>query len=258
MSKVAVIPVRSNSLHFTNIKNKDIRLVGNKSLIRWITETVIHSREFDNIYISTNSDKIFNTLKGLPVKRYVPPEFFVNTKAPILDEMMDMMSNIPRHDIFAYFLPSCIFLHSKYIKEGIAKLSERVDSVVSVSYYSEPIQEACIKHGDSIIPIFDNLAHSLTNNIKQYVKPNGGFYISRWEQLIKNKNFFKGDIQGVLIPKDTMIHIKSPYDFQLAEMLYENIVSKREIDVPIVEGQFDTFEEYMERKKMGEKKGNNY
>ena len=134
------------------------------------------------------------------------------------------MKNIPKYDVIAYFLPTCPFIQSDSIKEGIKMLDHNTDSVVSVSYYEEPIQLACIKKGDHIIPIFDNLTSGLTNSkfIQKYVKPNGGFYISKWDKLLEHKNFFIGNIKGVNIPNNLLVDIDYESDLKKAEFMVQN------------------------------------
>jgi CMP-N-acetylneuraminic acid synthetase len=226
-TKVAIIPARGGS---TRLKDKNIKLLGGKPLIRWVVESVLESKEFNDVYISTDSDKIYDAVKDLPVKRHKRPEQYATTQATVLTAMIDLMNDIPKYDVFAYFLPTCPFLESKYIKEGILKLTDDIDSVVSVSYYEEPIQLACIKKGDSIIPIFDNLTAGITNSkfIQKYVKPNGGFYISHWDKLLENKNFFKGNVNGILIPSDILVDIDYEHDLQMAELLYQQVISKKQ------------------------------
>jgi len=217
-TKVAVIPARGGS---TRLKDKNICLLGDKPLIRWIVESVLKSNEFDTVYISTDSDRIFNVVKDLPVKRHIRPTHLATTKSTVLTAMLDMMNEIPKHDIFAYFLPTCPFLKSEYISEGIKMLDSNTDSVVSVSYYEEPIQLACIRKNDYIIPIFDNLTSGLTNSkfIQKYVKPNGGFYMSHWDTLQQNKNFFIGDVKSVVIPNEDLVDIDYERDLKYANFL---------------------------------------
>lgn len=221
VTKVAVIPARGGSTRF---KNKNIALLGGKPLICWTVEAVLNSGVFDDVYISTDSDKIFDAVKHLNVKRHFRPEHHATTRATVLDAMIDLMQNIPKYDIFAYFLPTCPFIKSDSIKEGISMLDDYTDSVVSVSYYEEPIQLACIKKNDYIIPIFDNLTSGLTNSkfIQKYVKPNGGFYISKWDNLLNNKNFFKGNVKGVEIPNDILVDIDYESDLKKAEFMIQN------------------------------------
>lgn len=226
MSKVAVIPARGGS---TRLPNKNFLPLAGKPLIRWITESVLESKQFDDVYISTDSDNIYNAVKDLPVKRHYRKAEHATTKATVLNAMIDLMDDIPKYDIFAYFLPTCPFLESKYIIDGMNNLDSNVDSVVSVSYYDEPIQLACVKQSNNtIVPIFDNLTAGLTNSkfIQKYVKPNGGFYISHWDKLKENKNFFKGNVKGILIPNDLLVDIDYPHDLKMAELLWNEVLSK--------------------------------
>lgn len=220
-TKVAIIPARGGSTRF---KDKNIALLGGKPLICWSVEAVLNSGEFDDVYVSTDSDKIFDAVKHLNVKRHIRPEHHATTKATALDAMLNVMENIPKYDIFAYFLPTCPFIKSESIKQGVQMLDHDTDSVVSVSYYEEPIQLACIKKGEHIIPIFDNLTAGITNSkfIQKYVKPNGGFYISKWDNLLEQKNFFKGNVKGVEIPNDLLVDIDYESDLKKAEFMIQN------------------------------------
>lgn len=218
MDKIAVIPARGGSTRF---KDKNIALLGGKPLIRWVTEAVINTREFDRVYISTDSDKIFDAVKDLNVIRHHRNPELATTEATVLSAMMDLMTTIEPGSVFAYFLPTCPFITPEQIKSGVKMLTSDTDSVVSVSYYDEPIQLACIKIEDRILPIFDNLTIGATNSkfIQKYVKPNGGFYISHWNKLLENKNFFKGNVKGVVIPSEYLVDIDYEHDMKKAEFI---------------------------------------
>ena len=58
-TKVAIIPARGGSTRF---KDKNIALLGGKPLICWSVEAVLNSGEFDDVYVSTDSDKIFDAV----------------------------------------------------------------------------------------------------------------------------------------------------------------------------------------------------
>lgn len=220
MEKVAVIPARGGSTRF---KDKNIALLGGKPLIRWVTEAVLNTQEFDRVYISTDSDKIFDAVQDLNVIRHYRKPELATTEATVLSAMIDLMDTIEPGSMFAYFLPTCPFITSEQIKNGVQMLTSDIDSVVSVSYYEEPIQLACIKIDDRIIPIFDNLTIGATNSkfIQKYVKPNGGFYISHWDKLLENKNFFKGTVKGVEIPNEYLVDIDYEHDLKKAEFIIQ-------------------------------------
>ena len=104
MKRLAVIPARGGS---TRLKDKNIFDVAGKPLIRWITETVVESKCFDKIIISTDSDQIFNAVADLPVERHYRPQEHATVQATVLKAMIDLMHTIDEEfDVFAYFLPT--------------------------------------------------------------------------------------------------------------------------------------------------------
>jgi len=229
LTKLAIIPARGGS---TRLKNKNIRLLGGKPLIRWAVENVINSKCFDKIIISTDSDEIFDAVKDLPVERHIRPNEFATTKSTVLTAMINLIENLTtKYDIVSYFLPTSPFVNEKYVIEGIDLIKQKnVDSVIAVHEYESPIQLACIRKGNNLIPIFDNLTAGLTNSkfIQKYYKPSGSFYISTTKHLLKQKNFFKGNnIKSVLIPNDLLVDIDYERDIHYAEYLYQNYISKK-------------------------------
>tara|TARA_R110000824_G_scaffold9415_4_gene42111 strand:+ start:13826 stop:14491 length:666 start_codon:yes stop_codon:yes gene_type:complete len=219
MKSLAVIPARGGS---TRLKDKNIYPLGGKPLIRWTTEAVVASGCFDKILISTDSDRIFDTVSDLGVGRHFRPEQHATTRATVLDAMIDLMRIFDGFDTFSYFLPTCPFVDPEDIRRGMALLQQRPppDFVVSMTQIPETIQLACVMNGDSVLPIFDNLECGLTNSkfIKKYYKPSGAFYMGWWNMLRQTQNFFKGNVKGVIIPPERSIDINTLEDIKYAEL----------------------------------------
>ena len=223
MKTLAVIPARGGS---TRLKDKNIHPLNDKPLIRWITETVVKTNLFEKVVVSTDSDKIFNTVSDLGVKRHNRPDEHATTKATVLDAMLDVMECHgwvrEKYDAFAYFLPThCPFVSESDIKKAFEILSnKKCDSVVGVAKMPEAIQLSCIMNDDNVVPIFDNLTCGMTNSkyIKEYYKP-AGFYMGFWEYLLRNRNFFKGVTKGVIIPPERSVDINTIQDIKYAESL---------------------------------------
>ena len=95
------------------------------------------------------------------------------------------------------------------------------DSVISMTEFKDTVQLACLMNGNVVMPVFDNLEQGLTNSkfIKKYYKPSGAFYMSKWDNILKNRNFFKGNVRGVVIPEERSVDINNLYDIQYAESL---------------------------------------
>ena len=217
ISRLAVIPARGGS---TRLKDKNIYPLGGKPLIAHTIETVLDSGEFDTVIVSTDSEKIKGVANQYDVEIYDRPAEYATERATVLTALMAMMQDVERHDVFAYFLPTCPFSKLEDIQGGM-DLLHRCDSVVSVCEYSEPIQLAMIKRGNSVIPVFDNLTAGMTNSkfIQKHYKPNGSFYMSRWDHLRKHENFFVGDVQCVEIPRSRYVDIDTIEDMEKAERM---------------------------------------
>lgn len=216
MKNLAVIPARGGS---TRLKDKNIHPLGDKPLIRWITEAVVASECFDKVLISTDDDRIFDAVSDLDVVRHFRPQHHATVQATVLKAMIDLMGEVDKFDTFSYFLPTCPFVDAEDICIGMGKLHE-ADFVVSMTQIPETIQLACVMSGDNVLPIFDNLECGLTNSkfIKKYYKPSGAFYMGRWNKLKQAQNFFKGNVKGVIIPPERSIDINTLEDIKYAEL----------------------------------------
>ena len=221
MRKIAVIPARGGS---TRLKNKNIIPIKGKPLVRWSTEAVINSGCFDSVVISTDSDEIFEAVSDLQVLRHIRPAEHATVKATALDAMLDIIDSGDNlaYDIFSYFLPTCPLISPEDIQRGVRMLrDEDVDSVISMTQIPETIQLACVMKDGWVLPIFDNLECGLTNSkfIKKYYKPSGAFYMSRWNNLKRARNFFKGNVKGVIIPPERSVDINTIGDVKYMESL---------------------------------------
>lgn len=219
MRSVAVIPARGGS---TRLKDKNIFNLGGKPLIRWMTEAVIQSDCFDEVIISTDSDKIFDAVSDLNVKRHFRPDNHATVRATALNAMINLMESRDSADIFSYFLPTCPFVSHEDIRSGFEMLkNDNTDFVISMTEIPETIQLACLMKDGWVMPVFDNLECGLTNSkfIKKYYKPSGAFYMGRWNHILENKNFFKGNVKGVLIPPERSVDINNIQDIKFAESL---------------------------------------
>ena len=218
MKRLAVIPARGGS---TRLPDKNIFPLGGKPLVRWTVEAVVNSNCFDKIIVSTDSDKIFDAVSDLPVERHVRPAEHATVKATVLKAMINLMENHEKYDVFSYFLPTCPFVTSDDIAKGVALLDKGADSVVSITEFIDSLQLACIMKGNDVVPIYDNLTSGLTNSkyIQKYHRPSGAFYMSRWDNILENKNFFKGDVKGIVIPRERSVDIDDKFDMFIAESM---------------------------------------
>ena len=221
-SKLAVIPARGGS---KRLKDKNFYPLNGKPLISYAIEAVLGSASFDKVMVSTDSPEIAKIAEQYGIEVYERPSKYATDKMTVLEALIAMMEDVPKHDTFSYFLPTCPLVSSEDIKNGAALLDRHTDSVVSVVSYADPIQLAMIKKGDDMIPVFDNLTAGLTNSryIQKYYKPSGAFYMSWWDNLIENKNFFVGNVKGYEMPKERSVDIDDLMDIKYAELILKGL-----------------------------------
>jgi len=221
-TKLAIIPARAGS---KRLKNKNFHPLNGKPLIGYAIEAVLETNCFDTIMVSTDSEDIAKIAEGYGVQVYERPPEYATDRMTVLEALIAMMEDIPKHDVFSYFLPTCPLVTPKHIINGLSLLTTSTDSVVSVVEYSEPIQLAMIKKGDDLIPVFDNLTAGMTNSrfIQKHHKPTGAYYMSWWNKLEKNKNFFIGNVRGTEFPKDRYVDIDDISDIHRAELILREL-----------------------------------
>ena len=226
MRNLAVIPARGGS---TRLKDKNIATLKGKPLIRWVVEAVIKSDVFDHVLISTDSDEIFDAVEDLPVFRHERPESHATVTATALDAMLDIIdgwglyfNNQDQYDTFSYFLPTCPFISPDDISAGMNLLEDSPHAtVVSMTEIPETIQLACLMKDGWVLPVFDNLECGLTNSkfIKKYYKPSGAFYMGHTAKIKEDRNFFVGDVKGIIIPPERSVDINTAQDLMYAESM---------------------------------------
>ena len=223
MKRLAVIPARGGS---TRLKGKNIYPLGGKPLIRWSAEAALASGCFDTVMISTDSEDIFKEVSDLPVVRHIRPPEHATVRSTALDAMVNLMENEKQeYDIFSYFLPTCPFVTAEDIQKGVSMFNAKgVDFVVSMTQIPETIQLACVVKDNWVLPVFDNLECGLTNSkfIKKYYKPSGAFYMGRWDEILKHKNFFTGNTKGVMLPRERSVDIDDIFDIEYAEQILKD------------------------------------
>ena len=220
MTNLAIIPARGGS---TRLKNKNILPLGGKPLICHTVEAVIESGLFDTILVATDSKAIAQVVYGYPeVGIRWRDSRYADARSTVLDALLAMLPDLDRHDTFSYFLPTCPFRTSDDIMGGMSLLTETVTSVVSVCEYEFPIQLAVrMSPCYDILPVQYHLVEGDTNSkyLKKHYHPNGGFYITRWDSLVRCGGFFKGIVKGYIMTKEHSLDINDAFDLEVAECL---------------------------------------
>jgi CMP-N,N'-diacetyllegionaminic acid synthase len=191
---VALIPVRSGS---KRLKNKNIKILGNKYLFQWSLNIAKKISFFSKIIVSSDSKKILKIIKDKKIEKNLRPKKLSNDNANLVDVSLYIFEFYKKKkfiiDDIVLLQPTSPFRSKKIIIEGLKKYYSCAakNSVVSISKLNKHPRTALIKKKNIVKPYIKNHAlNSQSQDLNEIFAPNGSLYISSVNNLIKNRSFF--------------------------------------------------------------------
>ena len=229
---LCVIPARSGS---KRIPNKNVKLFYGKPIIAWSIESALKSNLFDDVIVSTDSEKIAEVAIALGAN--VP---FMRTKELSDDHTptISVMQNAIKEYEKLYFLPNyvcCLYpaaplSQAVHLKQSFSMLldnSEKNVYCLSIAEFPSEIDRALKINSKSMLePLFKHNQFKRSQDLESYYYDAGQFYwasANTW--LTKNK--VHEDSIGFVLPKGLVVDINSDEDWKLAEILFRSIVEER-------------------------------
>jgi CMP-N-acetylneuraminic acid synthetase/quercetin dioxygenase-like cupin family protein len=160
MKVIAMIPVRMGS---QRVKNKNLRLINGKPLVKYILESTIAADVFDEIYINSEAD-VFDTIANeSSVKFYKRSEYLASNEATNDDFALDFINNV-ECNVIIQLLATSPFISPDEIRKFVNDMIENnYDTLISVKneqiecvYDEKPInfvQKEKTPPSQSLIPI---------------------------------------------------------------------------------------------------------
>ena len=222
-SKVAVIPARGGS---KRIERKNIRMVGGRPLLGYAVETALDSGLFDRVIVSSEDAEIC--------------KIAVEWGAEALDRPASLagdMPNVPdvvRHHLAEFeaagTLPDfCCILYATAalvrpddLRGAFEVFGARddVDFVMAVSSFPlHPYKALAEEEGDYLRPLFAEQIGLRSQDVPDYVAPNGTFHWGRSRAFLQNIPFADARRVGYRIPFHRAVDIDEPEDLELLEHL---------------------------------------
>ncbi len=218
---LAIILARSGS---KRIKNKNVKKLKNKPLIRWTIDRAIKSKKFCDIIVSSDSLKILKIAKSnskniLAIKR--PKKLSLDNSSSedaALHALKWYEKNYRKIDYIALLQPTSPFRTLKTIRKSIEEISDpKVKAVISV-------RKADIKIDKEKKNFFyldkSNFCKKLKfiNSFKSIYVINGIFYLLKKNFFIKNFSFKPQIFKPIIVSSiKENIDIDTKKDWQYAK-----------------------------------------
>ena len=220
---LAIIPARSGS---KGIKDKNIKLLKNKPLMAYTIEAAKKSKVFDDIIVSTDSEKykIIAEQYGakVPFLRDISLSGdFSKTEDVIVDTITNLEKIGKKYDYFVLLQPTSPLRNFKHIKESIDLiLEENLNSVISVCEVDHSLQICnTLKENKSMYNFISKNNNTLRQNMEKYYRVNGAIYIMKIDEYLKNRTFYGEKSKAYIMERKFSVDIDEEIDFLLAEAI---------------------------------------
>lgn len=222
MKNLAIICARKNS---QRLKNKNLLKIGDQSLIEMAINSAIKSKQFTDIIISSDDEKILKLNKKYTKLIFEERKKKLSgSKVRVVEVVLDILNRRNEYDNAALLLPTCPFRVAKDINNAFSIFFKNKLNTVSVTNYEFPPELSIFKIKNFYSPgkkspLLRHQTRSQDHN--SYLKPNGAIFISPVKRLLKTKNFYNIRMNIYRMPRERSIDIDTRLDFKIAKFLYE-------------------------------------
>lgn len=226
---VAVTLARGGS---KTIKNKNLAIVGGKSLLERTVSSGLKSKYLDAHYVSSDSIEILAEAERLGAKPAMRPAHLATDTASSADAILDFLQGLSldaylhnllyRPDYVVELMCTCPFKSHEDIDACIEKLHcTGADSVVTVARLLDhhPARLKYINE-DMLCDFYPEKKESRRQDLEPHAFVRaGGIYAFTWDSIFKTKSRYGGVVRPVVIPSERALNIDEPLDLIVAEVL---------------------------------------
>lgn len=226
--RIAVITARGGS---KRIPGKNIRAFCGKPILLYSIEAAALSGLFDEVMVSTDSQKIAEIARAagakVPFMRGGDTAGDYATTADVLLEVLAEYEKRGRYfDTLCCIYPTAPFVTAEKLKKAVLLLEEKdVDSVVPIVRYSFPPQRAFIIRDGLTVMKYPEHAGSRSQDLEPYFHDCGQFYCMQTDRFKQKKQIFTDRMLSIEMPETQVQDIDNETDWELAELKYRMMVN---------------------------------
>ncbi|MFY0600328.1 MAG: acylneuraminate cytidylyltransferase [Cyclobacteriaceae bacterium] len=213
---VAFIPARGGS---KSIPGKNIKILNGQPLIYWVIQSLIQCESIDEVWVSTDSDEIKNSVNLLrlsSVHIFDRGVEFSSDTASTEDAMLEFIeARSLSNEILVLVQATSPFTESHHFEEALRMFDDKnVDSLLTATRTKRFYWDL---NNDPVNYSFKSRPRR--QDFEGMFIENGAFYINSCSNIISNKNRLSGTIGIYEMPEYTSLEIDEEMDWFLAEQL---------------------------------------
>ncbi len=225
MNNLAIIPARSGS---KGLPDKNIKDLNGKPLMAYSIEAALKSNLFDEVMVSTDSEKYAEIAKkcGASVP-FLRSDELSGDKAGSWDVVKEVLNRYKEmgkeFDTICLLQPTSPLRDADDIKAAyelyVEKASVAVISVCEMEH--SPLWSNTLPNNKSLEGFIRQEAQKPRQEIETYYRLNGAIYIVKTEEIYKGYDFYREGSFAYIMPTWKSVDIDSAFDFEMAGFLIE-------------------------------------
>lgn len=221
MKILALITARKNSKRITK---KNLKVLGNKTLIEWTIKSINKVSNICDVVISTDDKKVAKIALNLGANvPWIRPKKLATDNASSVDVAIHALNwyekNIQKVDGILLLQPTSPFRRKKTIQKGVNMFKKysfkKVLGVSKLKYNPSFIFQS---NKNNLKELFTKEKKVFLKKLKSLYYVNGTFYLISPKELRKNKSFFKGISKPLIVNSEKeALDIDTTWDFKIAQ-----------------------------------------
>ncbi|RKJ43715.1 acylneuraminate cytidylyltransferase family protein [bacterium 1XD8-76] len=223
MKNIAIIPARSGS---KGLKDKNIKRLAKKPLIAYSIEAAIRSECFDEVMVSTDSEKYAEIAReygaSVPFLRSKAASTDTATSWDMVDEVLNCYRNAGKvFDTFCLLQPTSPLRSAGDVKNAYMIYREKASfAVVSVCEAEHsPLWCGCLPENNELVDFINEKSMKQRQAGGKFYRLNGAIYIVNIEKYKKDRYLYQKGSFAYIMPQERSVDIDTEIDFKLAELL---------------------------------------
>lgn len=230
---LAIVPARGGS---KRIKDKNLINFFGKPMIHYSIDTLLKTKIFNQIFVSSNSNKILRSVK----KKNIHTPFFRSKKnssdnatirSVLFEVLMKLKKKGKNFDYCCCVYPTAVFVRKKHILKGFNLIKkQKLDSVITISKFDNIIFKSFSKNNNNTIKMnFPKYKDKMSQYFKDHYYDSGQFFWINVSSFLKSKNIVTKNTGAITLPGIMCQDINTKEDLLQAKFKYQFLKSLRKL-----------------------------
>ena len=223
MKNIAIIPARSGS---KGLKDKNIKLLNSKPLMAYTIEAALKSEQFDDVMVSTDSEKYAEIAKSFGAKvPFLRSAETSTDKASSWDTVAEVLGRYAENgqtfETLCLLQPTSPFRTAEDIKKAYKLYTSKANfAVISVCEAEHsPLWCGHLPESGEFLNFINQDAMKQRQAGGKFYRLNGAIYIVNCEKFKTDRYFYQSGSFAYIMPQERSIDIDTALDFRMAEFL---------------------------------------